>query len=198
MLRNLVQKMDKRTSEQMNKMNKWAARVGTAYSTDHLSFGPTIFLGQPTQCKCDAALPARGQGNGECLHLHNERLNAPIIFMCPGGAAVRRRHWHYQLAKQRSPYLPTYVTNPNGHTTRYGDSLFLFRIVPAANWYLLPNKKQGVTIRRRRSYHLPAQSSYPTMALSTIIEERNLRMTKEHPQAIRTTTSSNTWILQGI
>ena len=62
-------------------------------------------------------------------------------YFVPSGAAVRRRHWRHQHAKQRSSHLHHH---PNGQTTRHGD-LPLFRTVPAAIGACLPDKNRALS-----------------------------------------------------
>ena len=127
-----------------------------AHSTGRCLSGPTIFLGQPAKCRCDDALPARGQGNGGSSPLYNERLGVPIIFLCraeqPSDAdtgAINSRYF------DRSTNLHHRSKRPNSALWRAIPSHFRQyrrQLVPAVK------RKQGVTIRRRRLCHPPTRS----------------------------------------
>ena len=134
-----------------------------AHSSDCCLSGPTIFLGHPTKCNCDYALPARGEGKGGGLPLHNERLSVPHHIFVPSGAAVRRQQWRHQHAKQRSSIN---ITNPNGPTTRHGNLLFLPDST-GSNWCPLPNESGALLYAVGGLVTRPPKIVIPWKALST-------------------------------
>ena len=106
--------------------------------------GPTIFLGHPTKCRCDDALPARGQGNGGSSPLYNERLGVPIIFLCRAEQPSDADTGAINIQNNGHPIYITILT-----VKRRAMEISLF--IPdstGSNWCLFARQKRGAITRR--------------------------------------------------